>query len=136
MSKTMSLDILTPERAVCHVDADMVIVRAVDGEVGILYNHAPLVVALDIAPLRYKIGDEEHSLSVNGGFMEVRNNRISIVTGSAETEAEIDIRRAQAAKARAEKRLAAPEPDTDLLRAELALRRAIMRLKIAEHVRR
>ena len=55
MSKTMKLDILTPERSVCCVDVDMVVARAVDGEVGILSNHAPLVVALDIDSLRYEL---------------------------------------------------------------------------------
>ena len=135
MSKTMRLDILTPERTVCCVEVDMVIARAVDGEVGILFNHAPLVVALDIAPLRYKIGDEEHQVAVCNGFMEVRDNRISVLAHCAETEEEIDIRRAAEAKARAEERLMHKD-DVDVRRAELALQRALMRLKIAEHTRR
>ena len=135
MSKTMKLDILTPERSVCCVDVDMVVARAVDGEVGILYNHAPLVVALDIDSLRYKIGEETHQVSVCGGFMEVRDNRISVLTPCAENEEEIDVRRAAAAKARAEERLA-QKADIDVRRAELALQRALMRLKIAEHTRR
>ena len=135
MSKTMRLDILTPERTVCCVEVDMVIARAVDGEVGILYNHAPLVVALDIAPLRYKIGDEEHLVAVCNGFMEVRDNRISVMTPCAENEDEIDLRRATAAKARAEERLNA-KADIDVRRAELALQRALMRLKIGEQTRR
>ena len=136
MSKIMTLDILTPERTVCCLEADFVVARAVDGEVGILWNHAPLVVALDIAPLRYRKDDVEHEIAVNGGFMEVKDNRISVITPSAETEQEIDIRRAEAARERAEKRLVAPTPNIDVQRAELALRRAMLRLKIAEHVRR
>ena len=135
MSKTMKLDILTPERTVCCVEVDMVVARAVDGEVGILYNHAPLVVALDIAPLRYKVGDEEHEVSVCNGFMEVRDNRISVLTPCAEMEEEIDVRRAAEAKARAEERLS-HKSDIDVRRAELALQRALVRLKIAEHTRR
>jgi F-type H+-transporting ATPase subunit epsilon len=132
MSKIMILDVLTPERTVCRVEAEFVLARAVDGEVGILWNHAPLVVALDIAPLRYRKDETEHSVAVHGGFMEVKDNQISVLTPSAETEAEIDIRRAEAAKERAEKRLAAPTPDTDVRRAEMALERAMMRLHIAE----
>ena len=135
MSKTMKLDILTPERTVCCVEVDMVVARAVDGEVGILYNHAPLVVALDIAPLRYKVGDEEHEVSVCNGFMEVRDNRISVLTPCAEMEEEIDVRRAAEAKARAEERLS-HKSDVDVRRAELAWQRALVRLKIAEHTRR
>ena len=136
MSKTMTLDILTPERTVCCLEADFVVARAVDGEVGIMWNHAPLVVALDIAPIRYRKDSVEHEISVCGGFMEVKDNRISVITPSAETEQEIDIRRAEAAKERAEKRLVAPTPEIDVQRAELALRRAMLRLRIAEHVRR
>ena len=132
MSQMMTLDILTPERTVCSEEADIVIARALDGEIGILSNHAPLVAALDIAPLRYKKDGIEHFVAVNGGFMEVKDNRISILTPSAETAAEIDIRRAEAAKERAEKRLEAPTHEIDVQRAELALRRAMLRLKIAE----
>ncbi|HWR29420.1 MAG TPA: F0F1 ATP synthase subunit epsilon [Negativicutes bacterium] len=136
MSKTMTLDILTPERSVCSVEADIVVARALDGEIGILSNHAPLIAALDIAPLRYRKDGEEHAIAINGGFLEVKDNQISILTPTAETEKEIDFRRAEAAKVRAEQRLAAPSPEIDVRRAELALRRAMMRLKLAEYVRR
>lgn len=136
MSKMMKLDILTPERSVCCEDAEIVIARALDGEIGILPNHAPLVAALDIAPLRYRKDGVEHVVAVDGGFLEVKDNRVSVLTRSAETETEIDFARAEAARDRAERRLAAPTSDIDVERAELALRRALMRLKIAEHIRR
>jgi F-type H+-transporting ATPase subunit epsilon len=136
MSNTMTLGILTPEREVCRVPADMVIARAVDGEVGILRNHAPLVVALDIAPLRYRKDGEEHQVAVCGGFMEVKDNQITVIAPCAETEMEIDVRRATEAKTRAEERLARISPEINVSRAELALRRAMVRLKIAEHTRR
>lgn len=136
MSNSMTLDILTPEREVCCIEADMVIARAVDGEVGILRNHAPLVVALDIAPLRYRQGETEASVAVVGGFMEVRDNRITIVSPCAETAEEIDVKRAEAALDRARDRISHPSPEIDVRRAELALRRAMVRLKIAEHTRR
>lgn len=136
MSKIMTLDVLTPERTVCCVEAEFVLARAVDGEVGIMWNHAPLVVALDVAPLRYRLDGVEHEIASCGGFMEVKDNKISIITPCAETETEIDIRRAAAAKERAEKRLSDATPDIDVQRAEMALRRAMMRLKIAEHIQR
>ena len=136
MSTTMTLDILTPERSVCCVETEIVIARALDGELGILPNHAPLVVALDIAPLRYRKDGVEHFVAVASGFMEVKDNRVSILTPSAETESEIDFVRAESAKERAERRLAEHAPETDVRRAELALRRARMRLKIADYVRR
>ena len=136
MSTTMTLDILTPERSVCCVEAEIVIARALDGELGILPNHAPLVVALDIAPLRYRKDGVEHFVAISNGFMEVKDNRVTILAPTAETEAEIDFSRAESAKERAERRIAEHAPDTDVRRAELALRRALMRLKIAELVRR
>ena len=136
MSTTMTLDILTPERSVCCVETEIVIARALDGELGILPNHAPLVVALDIAPLRYRKDGVEHFVAVASGFMEVKDNRVSILTPSAEIESEIDFIRAESAKERAERRLAEHAPETDVRRAELALRRARMRLKIADYVRR
>ena len=136
MSTTMTLDILTPERSVCCVEAEIVIARALDGELGILPNHAPLVVALDIAPLRYRKDGVEHFVAISNGFMEVKDNRVTILAPTAETEAEIDFTRAESAKERAERRIAEHAPDTDVRRAELALRRALMRLKIAELVRR
>ena len=136
MSATMTLDILTPERSVCCVETEIVIARALDGELGILPNHAPLVVALDIAPLRYRKDGVEHFVAVASGFMEVKDNRVSILAPTAETEAEIDFVRAESAKERAERRIAEHASDTDVRRAELALRRALMRLKIAETVRR
>ncbi len=136
MSTTMTLDILTPERSVCCVEAEIVIARALDGELGILPNHAPLVVALDIAPLRYRKDGVEHFVAISNGFMEVKDNRVTILAPTAETEAEIDFSRAESAKERAERRIAEHAPDIDVRRAELALRRALMRLKIAELVRR
>ena len=101
-----------------------------------LPNHAPLVVALDIAPLRYRKDGVEHFVAVASGFMEVKDNRVSILAPTAETEAEIDFVRAESAKERAERRIAEHAPETDVRRAELALRRALMRLKIHEFVRR
>ena len=118
------------------METEIVIARALDGELGILPNHAPLVVALDIAPLRYRKDGVEHFVAVASGFMEVKDNRVSILTPSAETESEIDFVRAESAKERAERRLAEHAPETDVRRAELALRRARMRLKIADYVRR
>ena len=137
MSKLLTLDILTPERSACCVEAEIVIARAMDGDIGILANHAPLVVALDIAPLRYRKDGVEHAVAVCGGFLEVKDNRVTVLTSGAETETEIDFARAEAARERAEKRLAGPPtPEIDVRRAQLALRRAMMRLQIAQNIRR
>lgn len=114
----------------------MVIARAIDGEIGILPGHAPLVTALDIAPLRVKQADGEIDLSICNGFMEVTDDQVTIIAPCAETPSEIDVRRAMAAKERAEERLRHITDDIDVHRAEHALRRALNRLKVAEHIRR
>lgn len=136
MANKMMLDVLTPERTVCCLEVDFVIARAKDGEIGILPHHAPLVVELDLANFRYKVDGVERELCVNCGFMEVKENRVAVITRCAELDTEINLQRALAAKERAEKRLSIRTPDIDVTRAELALRRALTRIRIAEHIRR
>lgn len=136
MAKTLQLDIVTPERMVYSNDqVSMVIARAIDGETGILPNHAPLVTALEIAPLRIKHGDTETQIFLGGGFMDVQDNKVVILASVAELPDEIDVKRAEEAKLRAEARLQNPSPDTDLQRAEAALRRALVRIKVAGQVK-
>jgi F-type H+-transporting ATPase subunit epsilon len=125
------LEIVTPERKVYAQEAEMVIVKGAAGELGILPNHIPLVTPLNIAPVRVKRGGSEDRIAVHGGFMEVRKDKVVILAEAAELPEEIDVERAQAAKARAEKRLADKQEGIDLLRAQLALNRAINRLTVA-----
>lgn len=133
------LDIVTAERAVYSDDVDMVIAPGVEGELGILPHHAPLMTTLRIGELRVKKGGEEIALAVSGGFLEVRPDRVVILTDAAERAEEIDVARAEEAKQRAQKRLAEkplPGVEIDEARAEAALRRALARLKVAAAVRR
>ncbi len=130
MSK-MTVEVVTPERVVYSGDAKMVIARGVEGDLGILPNHMPLVTPLKVAPVRIQTeGDKETKIAVSGGFMEVRGDKVTILAETAELPEDIDVARAQAAKARAEKRLNDRHPDLDLRRAERALQRALMRLDI------
>ncbi|MDU4960900.1 MAG: F0F1 ATP synthase subunit epsilon [Sporomusaceae bacterium] len=132
MAKTLRLDIVTPERIVYSDDGiSMVIARAVDGETGILPGHAPLITALAIAPLRVKKNDAELQFAIGSGFMDVKDNVVTILVNVAELPEEIDVQRAEAAKSRAEERLQRHVPDIDQERAEAALRRALVRLKVA-----
>lgn len=128
---TLLLEIVTPERKVYAQEAEMVIVKGAAGELGILPNHIPLVTPLNIAPVRVKRGGSEDKIAVHGGFMEVRKDKVVILAEAAELPEEIDVERAQAAKARAEKRLADKQEGIDMLRAQLALNRAINRLTVA-----
>lgn len=130
MSK-MTVEVVTPERVVYSGEATMVIARGVEGDLGILPNHMPLVTPLKIAPVRIKLqGDKEMLIAVSGGFMEVRGDKVSIIAETAELPDDIDVARAKEAKARAEKRLSEKHPDLDARRAERALQRAMSRLDV------
>jgi F-type H+-transporting ATPase subunit epsilon len=132
MAKTLRLDIVTPERVVYSNDKiSMVIARAIDGEIGILPGHAPLITALDIAPLRIRQEETEIQICLCGGFMDVQNNQVTILARVAELPGEIDVKRAEEARNRAESRLRGRSEDIDLHRAEAALHRALVRLKVA-----
>jgi F-type H+-transporting ATPase subunit epsilon len=132
MANTIRLEIVTPDRVVYNQDVNMVIARATDGDIGILPGHAPLIAGLAIAPLRIKFEEGEEQLAVTGGFIEVQPQKVTILAKTAETPAEIDVRRAQEAKGRAENRLKSDSEDIDFTRAEIALQRALVRLQVAE----
>ena len=132
MAKTIRLDIVTPEKVVLSDDVTMVVARATDGDLGILPGHAPLIAALDVWPVRIMQEAGERQISLCSGFIEVQPEKITILAGCAELPEEIDVKRAQAAKERAEERVKSKSPDIDMARAEFALRRALMRLRVAE----
>jgi F-type H+-transporting ATPase subunit epsilon len=130
------LEIVTPERAVLADDVDMVIAPASEGYVGILPHHAPLLTTLGPGVLRIKKGGAETVLAVFGGFMDVRPDRVVILTEAAESADEIDESRAEAARARARE---APQEGTvglDEARARASLERAMVRLRVSERRRR
>jgi len=124
------VEIVTPERKVYAETANMVSVTGVEGELGILPNHIPLVTPLRIAPVVIKRGNKVDVVAVNGGFIEVRKDKIVILAESAELSTDINIERAEAAKQRAQQRLAAKQDQVDFRRAELALQRAMNRLHV------
>jgi F-type H+-transporting ATPase subunit epsilon len=125
------LEIVTPERKVYEQEVNMIIARGVEGELGILPNHIPLVTPLKIAPLEAKKAGGNDTIAVSGGFMEVRKNKVVILAESAELPGEIDLERAKAAKDRAQQRLQARRDDIDYRRAEMALQRAMTRINVA-----
>ncbi|MBW7455869.1 F0F1 ATP synthase subunit epsilon [Paenibacillus sepulcri] len=133
---TFLLEIVTPERKVYAEDVNMVIVKGQEGELGILPNHIPLVTPLRIAPIVIKKDRSEEVIAVNGGFLEVRKDKVVILAESAELPGDIDIDRAQEAKRRAEERLDSKRDEYDHRRAELALQRAINRLEVKNRINR
>ncbi|MFF2092555.1 F0F1 ATP synthase subunit epsilon [Paenibacillus sp. NPDC058174] len=129
---TFLVEIVTPERKVYAETANMVSVTGVEGELGILPNHIPLVTALRIAPIVIKRDNKVDVIAASGGFIEVRKDKIVILAESAELATNIDISRAQSAKERAEQRLAAKRDEIDYRRAELALQRAMNRINVTQ----
>lgn len=127
----MLLEIVTPERKVYEKEIDMVVVKAIDGELGILPNHIPLVTPLQIGVVRAKNGDAEELVAVSGGFIEVHKSKVVILAESAELPEDIDLERALAAKSRAERRIEANRDEVDFRRAEIALQKALNRIEIA-----
>jgi F-type H+-transporting ATPase subunit epsilon len=133
---TTRLEIVTAERVVFSEDVDVVIAPGIEGQLGLLPHHAPLMTTLEPGELLVRKGGEEFSLAITGGFVEVRPDRIIILADAAERAEEIDVARAEEAKRRAEERLKERVPEVDLLRAEAALRRSLARLDVVARRKR
>ena len=129
------LEIISAERVVYAEDVDMVIAPGVEGTLGILPNHAPLLTVLDTGELRIVKDGNETTMVVSKGFLEVLGNKVIILADAAERADEIDEQRAQTAMRKAQEALEERRPDMDLEIAVAALRRSQARLKVA-HKRR
>ena len=133
----LHLEVIKPERKVYEDDVDMVVAPATDGYVGILPHHAPLFTTLGPGEFKVKRGGVEEILAVFGGFMDVRGDRVVVLTDAAEPAEEIDAGRAQEARDRAQQVLAAgPASAADEQRARAELQRALVRLRVSENRRR
>ena len=136
MSSTIKLEIVTPAGKKYSGDVEYLEPPALDGEIGILPGHAPLVTGLKIGLLELKKGEERLVIPISEGFMEVTPDNINIIVRTAELPEEIDVERARRAKERAEKRLNGADVGeldyVDYVRARAALERALARLKAAE----
>jgi F-type H+-transporting ATPase subunit epsilon len=130
------LDIVTAERLVYSEDVDLLLAPGVEGQLGILPHHAPLMTTLEAGEMVVRRGSEEFSLAISGGFLEIRPDRIIVLADSAERDDEIDLTRAEAAQRRARERIESHSTDIDAARAEAALRRSMIRLKVAQKRRR
>jgi F-type H+-transporting ATPase subunit epsilon len=133
---TIKLDIVTVEKTVFSDDVDIVVAPGVDGVMGILPNHAPLMTTLNAGELVARKSGQEYSLAISGGFLEVRPDRVIVLADSAERAEEIDISRAEAAKKRAQEELTHSTSQLESAAAEAALRRAMARLGVVEKRKR
>lgn len=127
----IQLDVVTPQKLVYSEKVDLIEGPAIDGLIGILPDHAPLVTAMQIGVVRVVKGGEEVQIAISEGFMEVQPERINLVVRTAELPEQIDIERAEAARERAEEKL--EKDNVDFARAEAAYDRAKARLKAAGH---
>jgi F-type H+-transporting ATPase subunit epsilon len=131
----LTLQVISPEKVIFEQDVDSFVVRAADGDVGIRPGHAPLFTSLQSGVMQVKANGEDTPLAVMGGFLQVQDNRATVLTESAELASTIDAARAKHAKERAEARLMERSVEVDRVRAEAALERAIVRLRLFELLR-
>ena len=127
------LEIVTPERRVYQGEVDSVQVPGIDGELGILPHHAPLLSLLGDGELRIRHGAEEESIAIFGGFVQVRPDKVVIMAETADMASEIDLERAQEARREAEKALETGYHEgPDLSAARAQLQTALLRIRVAE----
>jgi len=129
----IQLEIVTPERLVYEDEVESVNVPGVEGELGILPHHAPLVSTLGYGELRIRKGGAEESFAIVGGFVQVRPDKVVVMAETADLASEIDLERAQEARREAERALETGYTEgADLSAARAALQQALMRIRVAE----
>ncbi len=131
----LQLQIVSADRMLVNEQVDEVEIPGADGYFGVLPGHTPLLSTLQVGQLSYRHGQAQHFLAVAFGFAEVQPDRVTILAEFAERADEIDVARAQAAKSRAEQRLASAQVDIDAERARVALMKALIRLQVASRAR-
>ena len=136
MMATIKLEIVTPEKLVLSDDVDLVLAWGLEGQLGILPHHAPLMTILQPGDLVFRKGGKEEALTISGGFLEVRPDKVVVLADACERAEEIDVARAEAAKKRAGEALKEAKTMVDAAAAEAALRRSLARLKAVEKIRR
>lgn len=126
---TMQVDVVSAEQRLFSGQAEAVLARSLDGEIAILPGHQPALLALAKAPVRVRTAEgDEVDVAVHNGFLEMRENQLTVLADIAELATEIDVERAKAARRRAEQHLADPDYAGD---AQAELDRAQLRLRIA-----
>jgi F-type H+-transporting ATPase subunit epsilon len=130
----IALEIVTPDRSLVKEVVDEVGLPGSEGYFGVLPGHTPLLSMLKVGELWYRIGQEKRYLAVAGGFVEVLPDRVTVLAQVGERAEDIDVARAEAAKRRAEERLA-KAVDIDIERARVALLKSLIRLQVASRAR-
>src|SRR5438094_3082675 len=131
----LTLEVVTPDRSVVTEQVDEVEIPGAEGYFGVLPGHTPLLATMQVGELWYRKGTEKVYLSIAFGFAEVLPDRVTILAQLAERADEIDIARAEAAKRRAEDRIAKAVVDMDYERARVALMKALVRIQVSARAR-
>jgi F-type H+-transporting ATPase subunit epsilon len=132
----LTLEIVTPERLAFSGEVDSVNCPGIEGELGILPHHAPLVSTLGIGELVIRRGGEDEFFAIAGGFLQVRPDKVVVMAETADMASEIDVQKAEEARREAERALAeGSEEPADLARARAALQRALLHIQVAERRR-
>ena len=131
--KTFNLQIISPTRVFFNEAVDMVEMKTTEGEIGVLAGHIPLTTILEPGVLRIKTDGNVKEAALHDGFVQIQKDKVTVLAESCEWPDEIDVNRAEAAKQRAEDRIAAKSENLDLKRAEYALHKALTRLDVAGH---
>ncbi len=132
MPEKLALEIVTPERRVFSEAVDKVILPSVEGYMGVLYGHTPLLAQLDVGEITYRIGSTEKYFAVSGGFAEVLRDKVSVLAESCEPAHEIDVERAKRSRDEAEAAMKSDASEVEFERAEIRLERAVSRIRIHE----
>jgi F-type H+-transporting ATPase subunit epsilon len=132
---SIELHIVAADRALVDERVDEVEIPGADGYFGVLPGHTPLLALLGLGELWYRRGSDKHFMLIANGFAEVQPDRVTILAQVAEKPEEIDVTRAEAAKKRAEERLARPAVDMDFERARIALLKSLIRLQVSTRAR-
>ena len=131
----LTLEIVTPDRSLVTEKVDEVEIPGAEGYFGVLPGHTPLLATLQVGELWFRKGNEKFYLSIAFGFAEVLPDRVTILAEIAELPDDIDVARAEAAKRRAEERIAKPTVDVDFERARMALMKSLVRLQVSTRAR-
>lgn len=129
--KTFNLQIISPTRVFFDESVDMVEMRTTEGEIGVLAGHIPLTAILEPGELTIHQKGQNRIAAMLDGFVEIRKDRVTVLAEACEWPEEIDVHRAEEAKLRAERRIKSGEREVDMVRAELALKKALTRIDLA-----
>lgn len=131
MAEIFKVEIITPDRIFYEGDAEFLEFSTAAGDIGVYAKHIPMTTVLAPGAVIIHNGEEETVAAVHSGFAEILGDKVTLLAEIAEWPEEIDVSRAEAAKARAEERIANKAMETDIKRAELALRKALTRIDVA-----